>query len=486
MANTTWSYDMKYPILLPKNSEFTDRVIKETHESNYHVGAPHTLSIIRERYWIPQGKAQVMKVLKRCTQCVKHGGGPYRLPATPALPPERVNYNTPFTYTGVDYLGPLFVSTQTGKEKRWIALFTCLTVRAIHLELVKDLSAEECLLALRRFIAVRNKPQRIYSDNATCFKLVAEMVQQPFCVKNDIQWKFICQLAPWHGGFYERLIGMVKHCLKRTLEKHLLNDTRLLTVVKEVENVLNSRPLTRVGTEVEHVLCPADFLSLGQCLTMRPSTVDSPTCNTATKSDLVESWKRGYSILEEFKRMFIQQYLASLRERYNNSPKQPRVKSLRSPQVGDLVQVKSDLKNRNLWKVGKIHELIRGSDGECRVARVKTDDSTLTRSVGHLYPLEVEDETPDIEPMAADSVEVEEVTGEVEVPRSLNPTPALDEQPDIEIDSTGDCGVSSPDEVPPSGEQPEERGVGRSKRSAAIRARDKILEWTRSLLALLQ
>ncbi|XP_047986686.1 uncharacterized protein LOC125226671 [Leguminivora glycinivorella] len=486
MANTTWSYDMKYPILLPKNSEFTDRVIKETHESNYHVGAPHTLSIIRERYWIPQGKAQVMKVLKRCTQCVKHGGGPYRLPATPALPPERVNYNTPFTYTGVDYLGPLFVSTQTGKEKRWIALFTCLTVRAIHLELVKDLSAEECLLALRRFIAARNKPQRIYSDNATCFKLVAEMVQQPFCVKNDIQWKFICQLAPWHGGFYERLIGMVKHCLKRTLEKHLLNDTRLLTVVKEVENVLNSRPLTRVGTEVEHVLCPADFLSLGQCLTMRPSTVDSPTCNTATKSDLVESWKRGYSILEEFKRMFIQQYLASLRERYNNSPKQPRVKSLRSPQVGDLVQVKSDLKNRNLWKVGKIHELIRGSDGECRVARVKTDDSTLTRSVGHLYPLEVEDETPDIEPMAADSVEVEEVTGEVEVPRSLNPTPALDEQPDIEIDSTGDCGVSSPDEVPPSGEQPEERGVGRSKRSAAIRARDKILEWTRSLLALLQ
>ncbi|XP_063544854.1 uncharacterized protein LOC134753023 [Cydia strobilella] len=487
MANTTWSYDMKYPILLPKNSEFTDRIIKETHVSNYHVGAPHTLSIIRERYWIPQGKAQVMKVLKRCTQCVKHGGGPYRLPGTPALPPERVNYNRPFTYTGIDYLGPLFVSTQTGKEKRWVALFTCLTVRAIHLEIVKDLSAEECLLALRRFIAARNKPQRMYSDNATCFKLVAEMVQQPYCVKNDIQWKFICQLAPWHGGFYERLVALVKHCLKRTLEKHLLNDTRLLTVMKEVETVLNSRPLTRVGTEVEHVLCPADFLSLGQCLTMRPSAADIPTCNTATKSDLFESWKRGCNILEEFKRMFVKQYLASLRERYNNSPKQPRVKSHRSPQVGDLVQVKSDLKNRNLWKVGKIHELIRGSDGECRVARVKVDDSTLTRSIGHLYPLEVDDETPEVEPVEGGLPEIEEDSGELEVPTSVDAhVPVLDEQPEIDADHLAGCDMTSHNEVPPPEEQPEERGNGRSKRIAAIRARDKILEWTRHLLALLQ
>ncbi|XP_063547551.1 uncharacterized protein LOC134755001 [Cydia strobilella] len=456
MANTTWSYDMKYPILLPKNSEFTDRIIKETHESNYHVGAPHTLSIIRERYWIPQGKAQVMKVLKRCTQCVKHGGGPYRLPGTPALPPERVNYNRPFTYTGIDYLGPLFVSTQTGKEKRWVALFTCLTVRAIHLEIVKDLSAEECLLALRRFIAARNKPQRMYSDNATCFKLVAEMVQQPYCVKNDIQWKFICQLAPWHGGFYERLVALVKHCLKRTLEKHLLNDTRLLTVMKEVETVLNSRPLTRVGTEVEHVLCPADFLSLGQCLTMRPSAADIPTCNTATKSDLFESWKRGCNILEEFKRMFVKQYLASLRE-------------------------------RNLWKVGKIHELIRGSDGECRVARVKVDDSTLTRSIGHLNPLEVDDETPEVEPVEGGLPEIEEDSGELEVPTSVDAhVPVLDEQPEIDADHLAGCDMTSHNEVPPPEEQPEERGNGRSKRIAAIRARDKILEWTRHLLALLQ
>lgn len=117
--------------------------------------------ITRERYWIPQGKAQVVKILRRCAQCVRHGGGPYKLPSTPALPPEQVNYSEPFTYTGVDYLGPLYVDTNQGKAKRWVALFTCLAVRAVHLEVVNDLTAEECLLALRRFVATRGVPSCI-------------------------------------------------------------------------------------------------------------------------------------------------------------------------------------------------------------------------------------------------------------------------------------------------------------------------------------
>ncbi|XP_073941150.1 uncharacterized protein [Choristoneura fumiferana] len=74
MSNTTWSYDMKYPILLPKNCEFTNEIIKETHERNYHVGASHTLNFIRQKYWIPQGKPQVIKVIQKCPQCIKHGG----------------------------------------------------------------------------------------------------------------------------------------------------------------------------------------------------------------------------------------------------------------------------------------------------------------------------------------------------------------------------------------------------------------------------
>ncbi|XP_073951889.1 uncharacterized protein [Choristoneura fumiferana] len=390
MTHTDWSYEMKHPILLPKDSNYTAKVIKEIHEKNYHVGVAHTLSIIRQKFWIPQGRAQVQKVLKKCPQCVKHGGGPYALPPTPALPPERVTFSQPFTYTGIDYFGPMYVNTQQGKKKRWICLFTCLVVRAIHLEVVNDLTAQECLLALRRFVASKGIPTRIVSDNALQFKLTSEVLGDAYCSQNNIHWKFIPQLAPWHGAVYERLVAVVKHCLKRTLEKHLLVDSQLITVIKEVENVCNTRPLTYVGTELEHILTPADFLSLGKCLEIELEDSHIPTANTSAKQNLIEGWKRGQRIMSEFKSMFIGQYLSSLRERYHHSHKQPRVKSKRVPRVGDVVQLKDSVKNRENWKVGKISSLENGPDGECRVARVKIGNTEFTRSIGHLYPLETE------------------------------------------------------------------------------------------------
>lgn len=158
IMNTACPYDTIHPIIIPNNSEFTDKLIRDTHETHYHVGAPHTLSIIRQKYWVPQGKAKVQRVIKKCQKCVKHGGGPYKLPPTPALPPERANYSAPFTYTGIDYFGPMFINDNGQTQKRWICIYTCLAVRAVHLESVRDLTAEECLLAMRRFISTRGRP----------------------------------------------------------------------------------------------------------------------------------------------------------------------------------------------------------------------------------------------------------------------------------------------------------------------------------------
>lgn len=301
-------------------------MIMKKHEENYHVGTAHTLSLIRQRYWVPQGRAQVQKILKKCPRCVKHGGGPYKLPPTPALPQERVRFSKPFSFTGMDYFGPIFVKTASLNEKRWICLYTCLAVRAIHLEVVNDLTSIQCLMGLRRFVAGRGRPKLIVSDNATQFKLTSEILADPVCVKNGIRWKFIPQLAPWHGGVYERLIALVKNCLRRTLDKHLLDDGQLLTVIKEVEAVINTRPLTSVGSEIEHVLRPVDFLTLGNCMEITVSS-DSHVDGTSTKIDLLSSWKRGQRILDDFKRMFQDQYLLSLRERYRHHPKQPRVSS---------------------------------------------------------------------------------------------------------------------------------------------------------------
>ncbi|XP_061712809.1 uncharacterized protein LOC133521756 [Cydia pomonella] len=387
-ANANLSYDKRYPILIPKKSPFTTQIILKTHRDNYHVGVPHTLSILREKYWIPHGRAQVQKALKRCLQCEKYSGGPYKLPPPPALPSERVNYSSPFTFTGLDYLGPVLVETNTGREKRWICLMTCLAVRAVHLELVKALTAEECLLAIRRFVAARGPPKVLISDNALQFKLTSEVLIHSYCQEKHIKWKFITQLAPWQGGFYERLVALVKHCLKRTLDKHLLTDGQMHTVVKEIEAVLNTRPLTVVGSDPEGVLRPADFLSLGQCLEINPDFGEGTSQGTHTKVDLVEGWKRGQRILNEYKEMFTNQYLPSLRDRFSHSHKQPRVISKKSPEVGDIVQIKNDSKNRINWKVRKIVSLIRSRDGECRAAKVVVGNTEFTRSIAHLYPLE--------------------------------------------------------------------------------------------------
>lgn len=195
MANTKWTYDKKHPVLIPPCCEYTIKLIEDTHKKHYHVGVSHTLSILRNNFWIPKGRAQVQKVLRKCAQCIKHGGGPFKIPPTPDLPAERVNYSAPFTYTGIDYFGPIYVNTDKGREKRWACLYTCLAIRAIHLEIVNDMTADECLLALRRFIAAKGIPTMIVSDNALQFKLTAEVLSD-YCSQHKIRWKFIPQLAP--------------------------------------------------------------------------------------------------------------------------------------------------------------------------------------------------------------------------------------------------------------------------------------------------
>lgn len=481
--NTDWTDDKKYPILLPSNTEFTTQIIETAHKDNYHVGVGHTLSIIRNRYWIVKGRSQVQRILKKCFSCRKEGGGPYQLPMMPPLPKERVRYSAPFTFTGLDYFGPLTV-TEGSLEKRWICLFTCLAVRAIHMEVVNDLSAEECVLAIRRFVAVRGMPQAIISDNATQFKLTSSVLTSDYCIRNKISWRFIPELAPWFGGFYERLIGIVKNCLKRTIEKHLLNHGQLCTVIKEIESVVNTRPLTTVGQENEHILTPADFLRVGGPLVTTISDIDFLENATITKDNLVMGWKRGQNILQDYVKMFSSNYLNSLRER-NQAHKQTRTSVKRIPKINDVVQIKND-NNRALWKVGRITEVRLSSDGQIRVAKVTMPSGeTLTRSIGHLYPLELENE----ESMQS---QISDQTSQPEVANN-DTTPILDlinsQVPPVVSTGTDQLdadfhGRKKSDEVM----TPEDFGnnsASRPKRSAAQNAREKIKKWTQQLISLI-
>uniref|UniRef100_A8PET6 Integrase catalytic domain-containing protein n=1 Tax=Brugia malayi TaxID=6279 RepID=A8PET6_BRUMA len=143
-------------------------------------------------------------------------------------------------------MGPLSVKSNTGLVKRWIALFTCFTTRAVHLEMAENLSAENFSHVLRRFIARRGYPKLILSDNASQFQLVFKTVMEEnanFLATKGMIWKNTIPRAPWGGGVYERLIGLTKKALRRAMGRKLLKEGELITLIVEIEGILNTRPL---------------------------------------------------------------------------------------------------------------------------------------------------------------------------------------------------------------------------------------------------
>ena len=135
----------RFPLLLPSSERFTHLFIEKIHKKLLHSGVSQTLSEIRQQFWIPCGRATVAKVLKRCIVCKKLEGGPYKLPSMAPLPKSRVSESTPFTRVGIDYFGPLCIKENKDSQKIWVSLFTCLVTRAVHLELVNDMSADSFL-----------------------------------------------------------------------------------------------------------------------------------------------------------------------------------------------------------------------------------------------------------------------------------------------------------------------------------------------------
>lgn len=169
----------------------------------------------------------VRKVLLTCYHCRRFNSGSFKMPEMMKWPAKKVTRSQPFTFTGLDYLGPLYVKSKLGKKKVWVCLFTCIVVRAVHLEIVRDMSAEMFLLALRRFVSRRGKPEEIILDNAAQFKVTRDVVNiswknliqdelvYSYTAMNEIRWRFITEFAPWEGGYYERIVGMVKDMSKK-------------------------------------------------------------------------------------------------------------------------------------------------------------------------------------------------------------------------------------------------------------------------------
>nr|XP_042912686.1 uncharacterized protein LOC122272764 [Parasteatoda tepidariorum] len=210
--------EFRTPAILHGENSIVKRLVLFEHKKNGHAGVSYTLNSLRERFWLLCGRRTVKSVLRSCVVC-KHFSAKSVDPPTASPPADKIQDAAVFQVTGVDFAGPVILKDNS---KAWICIFTCAVYRAAHLELVTSLSTEAFLLCFHRFVCRRGKPSIVYSDNGTNFTGSAKALscidfKQVFVKARDqqITWKFIPPSAPWWGGFWERLVRMMKGLLKK-------------------------------------------------------------------------------------------------------------------------------------------------------------------------------------------------------------------------------------------------------------------------------
>jgi hypothetical protein len=283
------SDDHKFPIILPKNNYVSKLIVREIHVSVKHQGRGITLNEIRSNgYWIIQGTAAVSKCIADCTVCRKLRGTT-QVQKMADLPIDRVDPSPPFTYAAVDYFGPWIIKEKRKELKRYGVLFTCLTSRAVHLEISNSLSTDSFINALRRFVCRRGQARQLRSDQGTNFvgakaelkgalseldheKIGSEML------KNHCDWivfKMNVPSASHMGGSWERQIRTVRNVLSTMLDTNgaQLDDESLRTFFCEAEAIVNSRPLTVDSINDPDSLNP---LTPNHLLTMKSKVVFPP------------------------------------------------------------------------------------------------------------------------------------------------------------------------------------------------------------------
>lgn len=378
------SETQKSPAVLDGNHRATKLWIEYTHRSLQHAGVETTVNECRQYYWILRLRPVTRVIVRSCLPCRIRRAAPTS-PSTGDLPPTRLaHHQRPFLFVGLDYFGPQSVTVGRRHEKRYVALFTCLTTRAVHLEVTASLSTDSAVMALRRMIARRGCPSEIWSDNGTNFhgadaelrKAALQATAEEANIR-AISWRFIPPGAPFMGGAWERLVRSVKTALSAVLHEKSPTEEVFATLLAEAEYTVNSRPLTHVSVNIEdaEALTPNHILLGGSARVPIPGQFDD--------KDLMgrPHWKASQRLADQFWARWVREYLPELQHRREPRGSGPPIA------VGDVVLIVDGNLPRNTWPRGVVVATHPGQDGTVRVVDVKTAGGTLRRATKRLVIL---------------------------------------------------------------------------------------------------
>ncbi|XP_062541801.1 uncharacterized protein LOC134209785 [Armigeres subalbatus] len=389
IGRSAQSYDSCHQILLPGSHPFSSLLVRCQHERLLHAATQLLMNTIRLRYWILGGRNVIRRVVHRCVTCFR--AKPKVVEQFMAeLPVQRVTASRPFSIVGIDFWGPIYLKPRHRRDsppKAYVAVFICFSTKAVHLELVVDLSTAKFLQAFRRFVARRGLCAEVFSDNGKNFVgaanelrrlLRAESFRQSFaseCSNNGIHWHFNPPRASHFGGLWEAAINSAQKHFVRVLGDRKLPFDDMETLLVQIDTCLNSRPLTKLSDDP----CVVSLRIISSSVhRFNPSQMA-----TIHQTNRLHSWQQIQKLLQDVWKRWHVEYLQSL---------QPRSKWLKQSvqlKENQLVIIVDENQPPMRWPIARVKELHPGKDGVVRVVTLQTTSGLLTRPTAKICILPI-------------------------------------------------------------------------------------------------
>ncbi len=394
LSNSKWAESIKHPPIVYGPSHFGRLIVDYLHQRHQHAGPTLLIAMVAAEYHITSARRVVRNVTRACVTCKKVEAQAAKQ-MMGQLPSSRVTPSPPFSNVGIDFAGPVQVKLGRIRKpvlvKAFVAVFVCMSTRAIHLEAVSDLSTDAFLAAFKRFIARRGLPHQVFSDNGTNFVGAEKEIQVAYKLLQDnqseiadalaaqkIRWSRIPSRSPNFGGIWETGVKSMKK-LKKTLGTIAFTFEELATVLAQTEAILNSRPLLPIEMLPDDGM---EILTPGHFLVGRPLTCLPPMNISTGSTSSIRRWNLMQHYVDELWERWSGEYLQSL-NRYNKW-----LQPQKNLQIGDIVLCKDLPEARpRAWPLARVSNTFPGNDGVVRVVELSTGKNTYVQTARKVIPL---------------------------------------------------------------------------------------------------